>query len=70
MEKCKFCNLQSGERGLLNDTAEYSGIEVVMMPFNAIRVRVFRDYENDNTFRGQEVVVVNFCPMCGKKLKK
>lgn len=67
MDKCKFCSDYTGFTPL-NDTAEYSSIEIAINPnVKAIRGRHFPNGYN-GTFKGQDIVEIKYCPMCGRKL--
>lgn len=49
----------------LTTTAEYSGLEISLHPKGTLRVRA---YLGDDLFKAQDIVNVNYCPMCGRKL--
>lgn len=63
---CRTCN-PDGEFHNLNDTCEYSGIEISLnSKLKIIRVRIYGD--SLNSFTTQDVVVVSNCPHCGRRL--
>lgn len=61
---CKYCE----EVGFtpLSDTVEYSGLEISMNKKGWIRCRAYMGKE---IFETQDVVSINYCPICGKKLE-
>lgn len=66
---CKFC---SKNFSVLNNTMEHSGLEIALMRYKqgaTLRVRYFPDHTY-TTFQTQDVMVINHCPMCGRKLKE
>ena len=69
MNKCTFCRK---ECNVLNDTYEYSGLEFALLKYNraaVLRVRYFPKYGH-TAFTSQDIVPINFCPKCGRRLRK
>lgn len=64
---CKFCEHDNNDFVLLNDTNMYSGIDIEINRQGILRVRVFND-EMDG-FVTQDILSVNYCPICGRKFK-
>ena len=60
---CEYCK---GGFSVLNTTMEYSGIEFALMK-NSIRARYYPSHEY-TTFQTQDIVNIEFCPMCGREL--
>ena len=61
---CGFCN---EEYRVLNTTKEYSDIEIALMTkIRSIRVRAI--FDKTGLFQTQDVIHINYCPMCGRKL--
>jgi hypothetical protein len=61
---CKYCEDTSGFNAL-NDTVDYSGLEIAISTKGSLRVR---NYNFKKTFESQDMVNINYCPMCGEKL--
>lgn len=59
---CEYCG--SNEFTALNDTVDYSGLEIAI---NNSMLRV-RNYNFKDIFETQDVVNINYCPICGRKL--
>ena len=60
---CEYCE----EDGFnpLNDTVDYSGIEISISNKGMLRVR---NYNFKEIFESQDAINILFCPMCGRKL--
>ncbi len=60
---CKCCE----EKGfnVLNNTVDYSGLEIAISNNGMLRVR---NYNFKDMFETQDVVNINYCPMCRKKV--
>lgn len=66
MKECKYCREDSsGEFVSLNDTADYSGLELAMYK-KMLRARCFHLGSGDMVT--QDIVNIKYCPMCGRKL--
>jgi hypothetical protein len=66
--KCPYCEHENNDFITLNQTAEYSGIEIAMNRQGMLRVRCCG--ENTETFQTQDIVEIKYCPLCGKKIEK
>lgn len=64
---CKFCEIDSNKNAFatLNNTFDYSGLEIAMHNKGMLRVRYYGD---KNVFETQDIVNIKFCPICGRKL--
>ena len=63
---CQYCESRgNNDFLLLNQTKDYSGIEIASDRQGMLRTRYYGD--NDIWF-SQEIVNIKFCPMCGRKL--
>ena len=65
--KCPYCEHDNNDFVMLNQTAEYSGVEMAMNRQGMLRVRCYG--ENTETFLTQDIVEIKHCPLCGKKIK-
>ena len=66
-KKCPYCEHENNDFVVLNQTAEYSGIEIAMNRQGMLRVRCYE--ENRETFSTQDIVEIKHCPLCGEKIK-
>lgn len=64
---CRYCD-PSGNHDFrpVNQSAEYSDIEMSLSNLGVFRVRV---YNGENITR-QDVVEMRYCPLCGRKFQK
>lgn len=65
MVKCAYCEGEDNQFVQLNQSAEYSGIEMAVNRQGMLRVR---DYFGD--FRTQDIVNIKYCPACGQKFRR
>ena len=63
---CAWCNKADNDFVLLNETSEYSGIEIALNRQGVLRIRYYDQGEYDMLFT-QDIINVNFCPICGRK---
>lgn len=61
---CTWCNRADNDFVLLNETSEYSGIEIALNRQGVLRIR----YNENDGWISQDIINVNFCPICGRKL--
>lgn len=66
MSKCKYCNAENNDFITLNDTVDYSGIEISLNRQGMLRVRYYD--VNDPDFVTQDITNVKYCPVCGGKM--
>ena len=60
---CPICDMNYKHFVTINETVDYSGIEIAVHPFGMLRVRS----RHEKTMYA-DVVNINYCPICGKKL--
>ena len=65
--KCPYCESGTNDFVPMNQTAEYSGIEMSVNRQGMLRVRVLDD---DGGFTTQDIVEIRSCPLCGKRFVK
>lgn len=65
--KCPYCESGTNDFVPMNQTAEYSGIEMSVNRQGMLRVRVLDD---DGDFTTQDIVEIRSCPLCGKRFVK
>lgn len=64
---CKYCEANRyGDFVVINDTKEYSGIEMAINCQGMLRVRYYK-YNGIDSFESQDILNVKYCPMCGRK---
>ena len=64
---CQFCNSDAKPGFIsLNQTVDYSGIEIAMNKNGILRTRYFP--EADKNFIAQDIINIKFCPICGKRI--
>lgn len=61
---CEYCDSNTRYFHCLNQTLEYSGIDIALSPLGILRCRV--DFGTGDGL--QDIVRINYCPMCGRKL--
>lgn len=61
---CKFCERNDNDFIPINETVEYSGIEIEINRQGMLRVRY---YDDPAYGLAQDIVNISFCPMCGRK---
>lgn len=61
---CKYCNRKGNDFVALNNTVQYSGIEIDINRQGMLRVRTY----DESDFLLQDIVNIQFCPICGRKL--
>lgn len=64
---CDFCNRLTNDLIPLNDTQRYSGFEIAINRQGLLRVRY---YDERDVFVSQDVININFCPICGREFKE
>lgn len=63
---CKLCNRKDNDFVPLNDTTDYSGIEIALNRQGMLRIRYYDD--SSHIWYSEDIVNVKFCPICGRKL--
>lgn len=67
LKKCPYCESETNDFIPMNQTAEYSGIEIAVNRQGMLRVRTL---DNDGGFTAQDIVEIRSCPLCGKQFVK
>ena len=67
--KCKYCEHGNNDFVLLNETTDYSGIEIALNRQGMLRVRYYEQGEYDMWFV-QDIINVKFCPICGREFER
>ena len=64
---CEYCNKIFPDYRKLPLQSEYSGIEARFLDDKGLfRIRVFN---MDDILDTQDIITLNYCPMCGRKLR-
>lgn len=63
---CPYCDAKNNDFIPLNQTVEYSGIEMALNRQGMLRVRVYEP--GKETFTTQDIVEIKRCPFCGAKM--
>lgn len=66
LKPCPFCSDTDNGFIRINDTVEYSGIEMCMNRQGMFRVRVYDESEH---FGSQDSINIKYCPFCGRSFK-
>lgn len=65
MAKCSYCEADNNDFVTMNQTVEYSGIELAVNRQGMLRVRYYDC--NEDTFESQDIVEIKHCPLCGRR---
>lgn len=65
--KCPYCESTFNDFVAVNQTSEYSGIEISLNRQGILRTRVL---DSHGGFTTQDVIEIKYCPLCGKTFKK
>ena len=68
MNKCPYCETINNDFMVMNQTVEYSRIELAMNRQGMLRTRCY-DVSGDS-FETQDIIEIKYCPMCGKQIVK
>ena len=63
---CPYCDAKTNDFISINQTVEYSGIEIALNRQGMLRVRVYES--GQETFTAQDIVEIKYCPNCGCKM--
>lgn len=66
--RCAYCDGEDNDFVLLNQTTDYSGIEMALNRQGMLRVRYYAD--DSHIWYSQDIVEIKFCPNCGRAMKK
>lgn len=67
---CKYCEHENNDFVPLNQTVDYSGIEMSLSRQGVLRIRYYKPCEHpssDDILCSQDFINVKFCPICGRK---
>ena len=62
---CPYCEYNDNHFIDVNQSKEYSGIEISLNKQGMLRVRYYDD--NGDVFISQDIVQIKHCPYCGKE---
>lgn len=65
--KCPYCEAISNDFTVINQTSEYSGIEIALNRQGMLRTRALDFHDELIT---QDIIEIKYCPLCGKIFKK
>lgn len=63
---CKYCENENNDFIILNETTDYSGIEMALNRQGMFRVRYYED--DSQIWFSQDSINIKFCPICGRKI--
>lgn len=66
--RCAYCDREDNDFVLLNQTTDYSGIEMALNKQGMLRVRYYAD--DSHIWHSQDIIEIKFCPNCGRAMKK
>ena len=69
MNPCKCCCSRTNDFVLINQYPDYCGIDIAVNRQGMLRVRTYPD-GNDGNYESQDIVQMNYCPLCGRQFKK
>lgn len=64
---CNYCEHENNDFVVLNDTKEYSGIEIALNRQGMLRAR---HYDDSQIWLSEDIINVKFCPICGREFKR
>lgn len=69
---CPYCQAKTNQFNPVNQTVNYSGIEMSLNRQGMLRVRVFDCIDDLPTIEvlTEDVVEMKYCPLCGKRFIK
>lgn len=65
-KKCKYCEYKNNDFVILNETTDYSSIEMALNRQGMLRVRYYDD--SSQVWFSQDIINIKFCPICGRKI--
>lgn len=63
---CKYCENKNNNFVILNETTDYSGIEMALNRQGVLRVRYYED--DSQIWFSEDMINIKFCPICGRKI--
>jgi hypothetical protein len=67
LKPCLYCDSENNDFIPLNQSVEYSGIEMALNRQGMLRVRYYM-YNGIDRFESQDIIQIKHCPKCGKKM--
>ena len=65
---CQYCDSNCNDFVIMNQTMEYSGIELAINRQGMLRARYYD--VNGDVFETQDIIEIKYCPLCGRKFNK
>lgn len=65
---CQYCDSNYNDFVVMNQTMEYSGIELAINRQGMLRARYYD--VNGDVFETQDIIEIKYCPLCGRKFNK
>lgn len=65
---CQYCDSNCNDFVVMNQTMEYSGIELAINRKGMLRARYYD--VNRDIFETQDIIEIKYCPLCGRKFNK
>ena len=62
---CQYCDSNCNDFAVMNQTMEYSGIELAINRQGMLRARYYD--VNGDVFKTQDIIEIKYCPLCGRK---
>jgi C4-type Zn-finger protein len=63
---CKVCDRENNDFVILNETEDFSFIEISLNKQGMLRVRLI---DNQGRITSQDIINIEFCPICGRKMR-
>lgn len=63
---CKVCDRENNDFVILNETEDFSFIEISLNKQGMLRVRLI---DNQGRITSQDIINTDFCPICGRKMR-
>ena len=63
---CKVCDRENNDFVILNETEDFSFIEISLNKQGMLRVRLI---DNQGRITSQDIINIEFCPLCGRKMR-
>ena len=61
---CQYCEADNNDFFVMNNTTDYSGIEMSINRQGMLRVRY---YTEGGIWFSEDIVNIKYCPLCGRK---
>ena len=63
---CKFCEADNNDFVIMNDTTDYSGIEMAINCQGILRIRYYM-CNGTHIFESEDIAQIKYCPLCGRE---